>query len=135
MAINISHWLKVHSRWFKNYISVKKVYFNQLLDFPILLLLFLHSYFTLWMLDLFQYHQGVKQCGSRSGLTFCRAWSGFKLFAKVISRWQKLPLAGKELNAEQLLDTYYFLAKPWLMSISFESNFFHLAKVLATTNF
>ena len=48
-----------------------------------------------------EYHQSVKQFGSRSGLTFCRAWSGSKLFAKVISRWQKSPLAGKEL-------TFYF---------------------------
>ena len=30
----------------------------------------------------------VKQLGSRSGPTFCRPWSGFKLFAKVNSRWQ-----------------------------------------------
>ena len=28
---------------------------------------------------------------------FCRAWSGSKLFAKVISRWQKLPLAELKL--------------------------------------
>ena len=41
-------------------------------------------------------------------------------------------LAGKELNTE-LLDTTFWL-KPWLKSISFGSNFFHLAKVLATTN-
>ena len=34
-----------------------------------------------------EYHFSVKQIGSRSGLTFCRAWSGSKLFAKVISRW------------------------------------------------
>ena len=33
-----------------------------------------------------EYHQSVKQFGSRSGPTFCRAWSGSKLFAKVISR-------------------------------------------------
>ena len=31
------------SRWFKNYISVKKVYFDQLLDFPRSLLLFFYS--------------------------------------------------------------------------------------------
>ena len=33
-----------------------------------------------------KYDQSVKQFGSRSGPTFCRTWSGFKLFAKVISR-------------------------------------------------
>ena len=41
-------------------------------------------------------------------------------------------LAGKELNTEQLVDTTFWL-KPWLKSISFSSNFFNLAKVLATT--
>ena len=35
-----------------------------------------------------EYHQSVKQFGSGSGPTFCRAWSGSKLFAKFISRWQ-----------------------------------------------
>ena len=45
----------------------------------------------------------------------------------------KLPLAGKELNTEQLLDTTFWL-KPWLKSISFGLHFFHLANVLATTN-
>ena len=33
-----------------------------------------------------EYDQGVKQFGSRSGLTERQAWSGSKLFAKVISR-------------------------------------------------
>ena len=31
----------------------------------------------------------------------CQAWSGSKLFAKVISRWQKLPLGGRELRQQQ----------------------------------
>ena len=44
------------------------------------------------------YHQSVKQFGSRSGPMFCRAWSGSKLFAKVISRRQKSPRAWKELT-------------------------------------
>ena len=43
---------------------------------------------------------------------------------------KKSPLVGKELNTEQLLDTTF-----WLKSISFGSSFFHLAKVLVTTNF
>ena len=33
-----------------------------------------------------EYHQCVKKIGSRSGSTFCPAWSWFNLFAKVISR-------------------------------------------------
>ena len=41
-------------------------------------------------------------------------------------------IAGKELNTKQLNDTFWL--KPWLKLISFGSNFFHLAKVLATTN-
>ena len=47
-------------------------------------------------LNFFQEHyQGVKRFGSRSGLAFCRVWSGGKLYAKTISRRQKWPLAGK----------------------------------------
>ena len=37
-------------------------------------------------------------------------------------------LAGKELNSKQLVDST-FLLKPWLNIISFDSSFFHLAKV------
>ena len=33
-----------------------------------------------------EYYQSVKQFGSRSGPTFCRGWSGSKLFAKVVCR-------------------------------------------------
>ena len=33
-----------------------------------------------------EYHLSVKQIGSRSGPTFCRAWSGSNLFAKAMSR-------------------------------------------------
>ena len=90
------------------------------LDTPDILCLFQHhlalcmmgnlSCFFLWIFfflnQLFQkkkkifqeYYQSVKQFGFRAGPTFCRAWSGSKLFANVISRWQKLPLAGKELS-------------------------------------
>ena len=44
----------------------------------------------------FMYTVSVKQIGSRTSLTFCLAWSGSRLFAKIISRRLKLPLAGKE---------------------------------------
>ena len=37
------------------------------------------------------------------------------------------------LNTEHRVDTTIWL-KPWLKIISFGSNFFHLAKVFATTN-
>ena len=46
---------------------------------------------------------------------------------------QSVPLAGKELNTKQLVDTTFWL-KPWLKLISFGSNFFHLAKLLATNS-
>ena len=39
------------------------------------------------------YHQTVKQFGSRPGPTLCRSWSGPKLFARIVSMWQKSPLA------------------------------------------
>ena len=53
----------------------KRVYFDQLLEFQILLLLLLHTYYCAIFNSLdagfFQYHPGIKQFGSRSGLTFC----------------------------------------------------------------
>ena len=94
------------------------MYFDQLLDFPILLLLFLHSsllcHILLFRCWIFSIPSSVKQFGS---------WSGSKLFAKVISRQQKSPLAGKELNTKKLVDTTFGL-QPWLKLISFGSNFF-----------
>ena len=61
---------------------------------------------------LFQKHfQSVKRFGSRSGPTFCRSWSGSKLFAKVIIRRQKMPLARKELTHISLLSFLWYLGK------------------------
>ena len=55
-----------------------------------------------------------------SGRTFCRAWSGSKLFAKVIGRWKKLPLARKELPTCVVcwspLWTVCILIRPGIMS-------------------
>ena len=72
------------------YLSIWKLMFHSFACWVIL-----HSFlstvdfFFYWFFffkKIFQeYHQSVKQFGSRSGLTFCRAWSGSKLFAKVIS--------------------------------------------------
>ena len=47
-----------------------------------------------------KYHQRVKQFGSGSGLTFCRSWSGPKLFAKDISwhRQQEVVIVGVVLR-------------------------------------
>ena len=42
-------------------------------------------------------------------------------------------IAGKELNTKQLVDTFWL--KPWLKLFFYLApTFFHLAKVLATTN-
>ena len=62
-----------------------------------------------------------------SGLIWVQTVCRSKLFAKVISRQQKLPLAGKDLNTKQLVDTTFWL-DPWLKLILFGSYFFHLPK-------
>ena len=53
MATNISHWPKVQSRWFKNYIFAKKCilisFLNIAFIFPSHFIIV--PYFTLWMLD------------------------------------------------------------------------------------
>ena len=118
--MNYIHRLKLH--------ICKKVSFDQLLDFQISFLLSVCHIllFGCWICSI---PSGVKQFRSRSGPTFCRAWSGSELFEKVISRQQKSTLAGKELNTKQLVDTTFWL-KTWLKLISFGSNFFYLAKVL-----
>ena len=77
VVTNISHWLKVQSRWFENYIFAKKC---TLISFWIFQYCSYYS-FTLYYCAIFysldagffQYHRGVKQFGSRSGPTFCRA--------------------------------------------------------------
>ena len=125
------------------------MYFDQILDFQILLLLFLHTLLLCHIL-LFEYWifqsipSGCQTVGSRSGPTKS-VWIQMRpniLLGLIwvqtvcngyISRQQKSPLAGKELSTKQLVDTTFWL-KPWLMLISFGYNFFHLAKVLATTN-
>ena len=76
-ATTISHWLKVHTGWFKNYISAKKCI---LISFWIFQYCFYYS-FTLYYCAIFrslnavffQNHQGVKQFRSRLGPTLCRA--------------------------------------------------------------
>ena len=86
------------------------------------------------MLDLFQYHQGVKQFDPDQARHFVGPDLDLKCLQRLSADDKKLPLAGKELDIVQLLNTPFWL-KPWLKSISFGSIFFHLAKVLATTNY
>ena len=68
-----------------------------LCNFACFFLFFCRLWTCLFLLKkLFQeYHQSVKQFGSRLGPTFCWASSGPKLVAKVISRRQKLPAASE----------------------------------------
>ena len=125
VATNISYWLKVHSRWFKTYIFAKKCI---LISFWIFQYCFYYS-FTLYYCAIFISlnagffsipSSGVKQFGPRSGLTKCRADDKSRLLLAKNS---------------QLLDS--FLAKTLAKVnsiITFGSNFFHLAKVLATTS-
>ena len=80
-------------------------------------------YFTLWMQDLFN---TIRVSNS---LDFV----GPDLGPNSFKRLSAVNLAGKELNTKQLIDTSFWL-KLWLKLISLGSNFFHLAKVLATTN-
>ena len=62
-----------------------------------------------------------------------RHFVGPDLDPNCLQRLQKLPLAGKEVNTKQLVDITFWL-RPWLKLRLFGSSFFHLAKVLATTN-
>ena len=50
-----------------------------------------------------------------------------------LSAEKKVAPSGQRVNTKKLVDTSFWLS-PWLKLISFGSNFFHLAKVLATTN-
>ena len=114
------------------------VYFYQLLDFQILLLLFLHT--------LLMCHILLFGCWIFSTPSMCpTVWiqvrpnilSGLIWVQSVCKRYQqttKVALAGKELNAKQLTCRNYFLAKTLTKVIIFGSYFIHLAKVLATTN-
>ena len=54
-----------------------------------------------------EHHQRFKQFVPRSGPTFSRAWSGYKLFAKVNSRQQKLSLSDEELKFLQITWSRY----------------------------
>ena len=130
MATNISHWLKLHSSGFKNFIFAKKC----------ILISFYYS-FTLIYCDIFyslntRFFNTVRVSNSLDP-DQARHFVGPDLGPNCLQRLsadnKSRPLAGKEFNTKQLVDTT-FLLKPWLKLISFGSNFFHLAKVLATTN-
>ena len=85
------------------------------------------SYFTLWMLDFFNTIRVSKSLDPDQA----RRFVGPDLGPNCLQRLSA-GIAGKELNTKRLVDTFWL--KRWLKLISFGSNFFHLAKVLATTN-
>ena len=84
-------------------------------------------YFTLWMLDFFN----TNRVSNSLDPDQTRHFVGPDLGPNCLQRLSA-DIAGKELNTKQLVDTFWL--KPWLKLISFGSNFFHSAKVLATTN-
>ena len=113
------------------------MYFHQLFDFQILLLLFLHN--------LLMCHILLLGCWIFSIPSECQTiWiqirpdilSGLIWVQTVCKGYQQTTTVaprGQRVKYKQLVDTTFWL-KPWLKLISFGSNFFHLAKVLATTN-
>ena len=89
-------------------------------------------YFTLLMLDFFNTTWVSNSLDPDQARHFVMPDLGPNCLQR-LSAEKKSPLAGKELSTKQFVDTTFWL-KPWLKLISFGSNFFHLAKVLATTN-
>ena len=128
MATNRGHWLKVQSRWFKNYIFGKKCIF---ISFWIFKYYFYYS-FTLYYCAIFysldagffQYLLGVLTqivwiqirpdilSGPIWVQTVCK---GYRKTTK------KSPIASKELNTKQLVDIYYFLAKTFHLAPTFSN--------------
>ena len=78
-------------------------------------------YFTLWMLDL-----NTIRVSNSLDSDQAQHFVGPDLGPNCLQRLSA-DIAGK-----QLVDTFWL--KPWLKLISFGSNFFHLAKLFATTN-
>ena len=112
---------------------IEKVYFYQLLGFIIPSHFIILPFFTLWMLDFFITIRVSNSLDPDQVRGFFGPDLGPNCSQRISSRQKKSPLAGKELNTKQRVDTTFWL-KPWLKVISFGSNFFHLGKVLATTN-
>ena len=113
----------------------KTVYFDQLLDFQIHVLLLLFLY-TLLMRHILLFGCTIFFNTIRVSNSLdpdqARLFLGLIWVQTVCKGYQQtteLSLVGKKLNTKQLVDTTF-----WLKSISFGSNFFHLAKVLVKTN-
>ena len=85
-------------------------------------------YFTLWTLDFFNTIRVSNRIDPDQARHFVGPDPGPNCLQK-LSADNKSHHKWAELNTKQLVDTIF-----WLKLISFGSNFFHLAKVLAATN-
>ena len=103
----------------------EKVYFDQLLDFRI----YYYS-FTLYYCAIFYSFNTIRVSNSLDP-DQAKHFVGPDLGPNYLQRLSG-DIVGKELNTKRLVDTFWL--KPWLKLISLGSNYFHLAKVLATTN-
>ena len=122
---------------FQKLLICEKVYFDQLLDFRILLLLFLHTLLLCHILlfGCWIFFNTIRESNSLDP-DQARHFTGPDLGPNCLQRLSTdniIPSSGQRVNRNQLVDTTFWL-KPWLKILSFGSNFFHLAKVLATTN-
>ena len=128
-----SHWLKVQSRWFKDYIFAKKCILIRIWVFKYcfyysfrLLILLCHIY----SLDACFFFNTIRVSNSLD-LDQAPHFVGPDLDPNCLQRQQKSPLVSEELNTKQLFGSNLGLTKKF---ISYGSNCFHFAKVLATTN-
>ena len=97
VATNISHWLKVNSRWFKNYISAKMCIFISFWIFQFLHTLLYCAIFNSLNSGFFLYHQGVTVwIQNRPDILSGLIW------VQTVCKGYQL-IAGKELNTVQLV--------------------------------
>ena len=118
----------MQARWFKIYIFAKSVFFSAF-GFSNIAFLFLH---TLLLCHILSFGCWIFSIPSRCQ----KVWIQIRPNILLGLIWVQTVCkgVGKELKyKKKLVDTFWL--KPWLKLMSFGSNFFHLAKVLATTNF
>ena len=87
-------------------------------------------YFTLWVLDFFNTIWVSSSLDPDQARHFVGPDLGPNCLQRLSADNKRRPQRAK---TKKLVDTTFRL-KPWLKLISFGSNFFHSAKVLATTN-
>ena len=72
-------------------------------------------------------------CLQRLSADKMSGWIWVQIVCKGYQQATKVTASGQRVKYKKLVDTPFWL-KPWLKLILFGYNFFHLAKVLATTN-